>query len=173
MVASPPEPGHPSRVTRLGSLAVLLAVAAVNVPWLTCDSACQDATRALSVFVDHHCHDHEGWRHARADEAHGSGCAGCCGTRDCGTRGSEEAPKPGQPGQPGQPRQPDEPGDHEVRYHPVVRSDVLALLAAPVVALLPTEVDSAHDVPRRAPDVGAAVRGTGPPPERAGVRLLL
>lgn len=164
----PPTWGNLHRMQRLGPLVVLLAVAAVNVPWLTCRSDCHDGSRALWVFFDHHCHaaheEHEETVHEEAQAG--------CGDHGHHEHGSpEESADRGTDS--GTPDHPQEPGDHEVCYHPVVRADAPALLATPSAAL-PTWFGEV--IPGIGPSIAttrSAVGATGPPPDLASVRLLL
>ncbi len=175
--------GNLLRVRKLGPLAVLLAVAAVNIPWLTCQSECQDGSRALWVFLDHHCH---------SDACHSDACHS--DTCDADTPSVERATAPhvhedghdchcahdtdaetqaNGLGSPEDPGHPDEPGDHEVRYHPVVRSGSPVLLAAPVLMPQVQTWTWRSPIDDSVAAVRAPVLATGPPPDLASVRLLL
>jgi hypothetical protein len=163
----------------------LLAVAAVNIPWLTCQSACQDGSRALWVFVDHHCHSDA----CHSDACHSGACDAdtpsaepaaaphvhedghpCHCPHDAGT---DAQTGPNGPGSPEGPAHPDEPGDHEVRYHPVVRSDSPVLVAAPVLVAPAQTWRWLSGIDDCVAAIRTPVFGTGPPPDLASVRLLL
>ncbi len=137
---------------RAGTVLSLLALLAVQVPWISCTSDCQRAM--VSALTGHACH---------VEGAHGAVCA-------CAHAPEEHAEC--EAGGPEQPVREEAPGQHECAFAPVLGDATAVSLVAPLVACLIPQVQTLpepgvqlHDALRQEPRAG--------PPLPATTRRLL
>lgn len=148
----------------VGTLFVLAACAAIQLPWFSCHSDCQQAFLPMWDLGVHRCHD-------EAAHATGPRACACCPTEDAG------ADRPSEHGL--RTMDPDHdhgPGDHELqprssRRPASVETPTPAWGLAPFALLPPTEVDASAPATCAWPQPG--VFDTGPPDRLASIRLLL
>ena len=147
----------------VGIIFVLTASAAMQLPWFSCHSDCQDEVLPVWDLGVHHCHDE------RATDHHDHHCLAHCG-RHGTTAGPEGGDGPDPKRDPG-------PGDHDLQLQLCRRpapEKALAADAAPVAcaAPWPTALDAL--TPIAYGDHRTHERfDTGPPDRLASVRLLL
>ena len=150
--------GETFRVRVLGTITVLLACVAAQVPWFTCHSDCQASRRPLWDFAAHHCH-------VEAPEAvhHHHGCR-------CGHHHHAPAEEPVDEDGHG-------PADHAIVTAVSIQPPASVSFDASVSFLLAHA--TMDDGGAMSPDDVTAVRvvtanlAAGPPPGLASVRLLL
>jgi hypothetical protein len=152
--------GETHRVRPLGTVIVLLACAALQIPWFTCHSDCREDCRPIWDLAAHDCHEAEAHAPTRVHD-HGHDCT-------CRHHAAPATPVDDED---------HEPGDHAL---------VKALSPAPPSA--PNYDIAANALlfvtPAACPDEAAPARcrraapapphvAAGPPPGLASVRLLL
>jgi len=147
----------------VGSLLILFACAAVQLPWFTCHSDCQHACLPVWDLGAHHCHDEN------AEDHHAHHCLAHCGVQ-CGQDAGDHAD--GQEGH----GDDHAPGDHQLQFQ-ISRRPVPSSTLSPDTALLAVALVAPVEVPAALPTSYHVARtgsfDTGPPSRLATVRLLL
>lgn len=137
-------------MARAGSLLTLLALLAAQVPWVACESDCQQSVQ--SALARHACH---------VPAAHAP--APACGCEDVACEDGE-APRP--PG----------PGEHTAAFSPLAPAGAAVGLKAPLPALATAPAEAATSTgPALAPvafEFPDAVPRAGPPLGTHPQRLL-
>lgn len=134
---------------RAGTVLSLLALLAVQVPWISCTSDCQRAM--VSALSSHACH---------VEGADGAACA-CVHSHQGQTPCEGPAPE--------QPVGHEAPGEHECAFAPVLGDASAISLAGPLVACSPPDVqvlpqpavqaqESLRQEPRAGPPLPATTR---------------
>lgn len=166
----------------VGITLVLTALAAIQLPWFTCHSDCQDACLPVWELGAHHCHDEAA--HRPSDRSRARHTCPCCPASSDAPSAASSPSRTSSPAPTGDDADPSpedgdghdhEPGTHELLVQssrrPVsstidgqdLHATFVALATAPVAAAAPPAV---------APPVHLK-SGTGPPDGLASVRLLL